>query len=188
MKADILLQLYRVYLHNADRDLALKARSGHELEMWIRAIELYADLARGGDGHGIVNIPEPAAAHRQKHHSFEDVDDGEDKATEPFSSEKKSAIIHVDRSDVKEHGHTIVRHVAEEKDSSNDRFEDGAKRISVKSKMAANPFSFRPERESDKIRSFTEYDEHHHLVTLHNVDTGVTTFSKDGTMHTNFYF
>ena len=183
----------RVYLHNADRDLALRARSGHELEMWIRAIELYADLARGGDGNGIVNVPEPVEAFRKKHFSFDESHDSEEKTADAIAREA-TAVIHVDRSDVKEHGRTVVRHVAEEKEDadsdskSSDRFEDGAKRISVKCKLAANPFSFRSQAESDRIGSFTEYDEDHHLVTHHNVDTGVTTFNDDGTFHTNFYF
>lgn len=194
---DGLSEFHKVFLYNADRDLTIRARTIHELEMWIRAIELYADLARGGDGHGIISVPVPAGTRRRRHQSSGDLDDSEEKTVESNSirESSKGVVYHVDRLEAKDFGNTVVRHVSEEEEvdfdadaKMDDRFEDGSRRISAKCRLAAHPFTFRAEAESDKIGSFTEYDDSHHLVTRHNVDTGVTTFNADGTMHTNFYF
>ena len=38
----------RIYLLTPERDVNLRAKSEGEMNMWHRAIEMYADIARGG--------------------------------------------------------------------------------------------------------------------------------------------
>lgn len=55
------------------RDLTLKAKTNAEKQMWLRAIELYADLARGGDGTAIIHEPPSNRVIRRQHpgsHSY----------------------------------------------------------------------------------------------------------------------
>jgi hypothetical protein len=178
---------FSAYLFNADRDLAIRGRSTHELDMWLRAIELYADLARGGDGTGIVSVPEPIESFRQRLHSGDE--DTLDRLAPVVPCEHRSEprkVHFVDRTSAKDHEQTLVRHADEEYKEDCAESKEGGRR-EVQSKVTAHPFTFR-NNGSDKLGSFTDYDEKHHLVTHHNVDTGVTSFDSNGTMHTNFYF
>lgn len=185
---------HSAFLFNAHEDLAIRGRSEHELEMWLRAIELYADLSRGGDGTGIVNVPEPIDSFRKRVHDEEteyldQIVVGN--VSSAHSAEGKAAGTYVvDRQDAKEHGHTLVRHADEFDTEEKDQTQSERKndKFSAKCRLISNPFTFEKDGASSKPEHYISYDDHHHLVTHHNVDTGVTTFDKDGTMHTNFYY
>ena len=101
-------------------------------------------------------------------------------------ADAKAPVHHVDRWDAKNHGVTVVHH-ADDLDSSADAKHGGDNSVDLKCGVVAHPFTYRNSG-SDEIKTYRSYDDKHHLVTHHNVDTGVTHFHKDGTFHTNYYF
>lgn len=191
----------RAFLFGQTIDVAIQGSTANEIVMWLRAIELYADLARGGDGTGIISAPEAAKSLRMKHHSEKHVDGatGEEKDISGHGAAHVSGsaavedvspgVRHVDRVDPGTHVQTLIRpagEVSEEKEEAEGK--EGLSRIAYESRIINHQPSFRESARSDKILTYEDYDNSHHLVVHHNVDTGVTTFNKDGTMHTNFYF
>lgn len=52
--------VYSFLIYHPDRNLLLRASSGGEMKMWLRAIQMQADLAKGGDGMGILCKPNPS--------------------------------------------------------------------------------------------------------------------------------
>lgn len=47
---------YSFVINTPQRNLLLRASTAAEMEMWIRKLRMYADIARGGDGTGMVPI------------------------------------------------------------------------------------------------------------------------------------
>ncbi len=221
--------------------------------MWLRAIELYADIARGGDGTAIVHEPPVNRMIRRQHpgnHSYgtsETTTSGKfgvgDKAVDMASDEEgnksdegdvfrendakeskaeckeePTISFHVDRhegpritriatnllhsesgkfggflSEKHDDGHV---HLSPEekaaKAAEGDPYSEDAplpsKKESARSRLINQPYAFSEDREAEGLKSFDTYDDEHHLVTHYSVDNGVTTFHKDGSRHTNFYF
>lgn len=178
-------------MYSPARDLRLRAKSDGELLMWVRALELYADLARGGDGSSVITAP-PVSKSVRVHHADIDTlhDDEEEAAVEAKHHEAPPAsplktVFHVDRAE----GHnTKIVHQSQEGAEAKGADEASQRAISLKSRIINNPMTYDPEREADGVREHKHYDEHHHLVTDYSIDHGVTTYFKDGSHHTNFYF
>lgn len=157
--------------------------------MWVRALELYADLARGGDGNTVLTAP-PVNKSVRIHHADIDHDDSEhaeskhDEAGISHSSPSKPVVFHADRKE----GH-VTKIVNQSLDSDSGEAESKRSEPSpLKSRIINNPFSYDPDRETNDVQHRKRYDEHHHLVTEYSVDHGMTVFLNDGGHHTNFYF
>ena len=55
---------YSFVINTPQRNLLLRASTAAEMEMWIRKLRMYADIARGGDGTGMVPIMNSADPER----------------------------------------------------------------------------------------------------------------------------
>jgi hypothetical protein len=51
-KCEMELEDFSIYMYTPGGELTMRAKSEGEMNMWHRAIEMYADMARGGDGTG----------------------------------------------------------------------------------------------------------------------------------------
>lgn len=65
----IFCNLYSFIVSSTSRNLFLRADTLQTMEMWVRAIQMHADLARGGDGTHLISAASPnVAAKRSKKH------------------------------------------------------------------------------------------------------------------------